>query len=220
VTCDKHPGADSDSCMVCIPCDDEQRRALEEIGPLRAELNGLRQMEAAVRRERDEARSNAETLKAQKQWVIDRIEAECRRAGFELQWTDGGGAACPGGWHRNPYLNLGDVHAELAEARNEVARVTQAATVSYEVAESERKELEAQVEALREALIATIDRIKRRRQGMHYGSCATVPRELPRGPLDDSEPVMGEPGPCDCGAKDWAAKVDAALAAAHGGGNG
>jgi hypothetical protein len=73
----------------------------------RAELDA--HYAAKVTAERDEAVERAKSEVARKAWVTDRIEAELRRAGLELQWTDGGGSACPGGWHRNPYLNVGNI---------------------------------------------------------------------------------------------------------------
>lgn len=61
----------------------------------------------ALRAELKKAQERIEVLKVEKQWIIDRITAELKTEGIELQWTDGGGAACPSGWHRNPYINSG-----------------------------------------------------------------------------------------------------------------
>jgi hypothetical protein len=53
-------------------------------------------------------------------WLISRIDEELKREGLpSLSWTDGGGSACPTGWHRNPYLNSGKVEA-LTLALNEL----------------------------------------------------------------------------------------------------
>ena len=51
-----------------------------------------------------------------KDWVVERIEQEIRSAGMELQWTDGGGSDCPGGWHRVPYLNHGNLQGWVERA--------------------------------------------------------------------------------------------------------
>lgn len=77
--------------------------------------------------QRDEAR--AALAKAQKDaalteaWLVERIDEELKREGLPaLSWTDGGGSACPTGWHRNPYLNSGRVaalEAALAKAEQE-----------------------------------------------------------------------------------------------------
>lgn len=83
-----------------------------------AENNGLKQMESAVRRERDDLQTRLHASEKTRLWLIERFEDECKRAGFELHWTDGGGSDCPGGWHRNPYLNRGDVLAELIAIRD------------------------------------------------------------------------------------------------------
>jgi hypothetical protein len=53
-------------------------------------------------------------------WLISRIDEELKREGLPaLSWTDGGGASCPTGWHRNPYLNSGKVE-KLTTALNEL----------------------------------------------------------------------------------------------------
>jgi hypothetical protein len=67
------------------------------------------------------------------------------------------------------------------------------------------------------ALTATVLRVIKLGRGMHYLSCATNPREAPRSNRDDSDPVMLEPGACDCGAAEWATLTDAAIAKARGG---
>jgi uncharacterized protein YecT (DUF1311 family) len=90
-------------------------------------LNSVDCEVCAARAERDEAR--AALVKAQKDaalteaWLVERIDEELRREGLPaLSWTDGGGSACPTGWHRNPYLNSGRVavlEAALAKAEQE-----------------------------------------------------------------------------------------------------
>jgi hypothetical protein len=69
-------------------------------------------------------KARADAAEATKAWVISRITEELSREGIELRWADGGGSACPGGWHRNPFLNLGRFSAlvrSLALAEREVA---------------------------------------------------------------------------------------------------
>lgn len=93
-------------------CDAAQRGCQS----LRAELEAERQTSAALRAERDEARGKYERSEMARHWLIKRFEEEGRREGFEVQWTDGGGSECPGGFHRNPFFNRGALTAAEALA--------------------------------------------------------------------------------------------------------
>jgi len=84
---------------------------------LSVELTRLRDELAAEKKRADAA-------EAASAWVVGRITDELRQEGIELQWTDGGGSACPGGWHRNPFLNLGRLSALRARGEALAAEVS------------------------------------------------------------------------------------------------
>jgi hypothetical protein len=84
-----------------------------------------RQEMAALKIKLEEARTRADTRLVEKEWVIKRIDEELMREGISLQWTDGGGSACPSGWHRNPYLNWGRLERVTRERDEALSRVAE-----------------------------------------------------------------------------------------------
>jgi hypothetical protein len=106
--------------------------------------------------------------------------------------------------------------AALADAKEEAAAAWDAYSDEHAEAEAAyARGLNANAdlaEDMRTVLLDTLGRIKKMRTGMHYGTCAIFPRELPCRPFVlETVPVMSQPGRCDCGAVEWAASVDKAL---------
>lgn len=114
---------DADWCRACL---------LARYRVASAERDGYAQQASALRRERAEAHDKYESSNKARHWLIQRLNEECAKVGFDLMWTDGGGSQCPGGWHRNPYLNRGDIHAELAEARATAERYAKGLAINEE----------------------------------------------------------------------------------------
>lgn len=101
--------------------------------------------------ERDAARERVKSLEAElaktveverkkavdtEAWVVSRIDEELKAQGMTLQWTDGGGAQCPTGWHRNLYINS----AKLDAARADAARLRERLTKSTQFIEDRHAE--------------------------------------------------------------------------------
>jgi hypothetical protein len=103
---------------------------------LKAELASLKAQLEQAQRERDEARAKFDNSEKARHWLIDRLNEEGARVGMQLHWTDGGGSACPGGFHRNPFFMMGDLRARLAKSEAGAAALLRSINVAIAIEES------------------------------------------------------------------------------------
>jgi hypothetical protein len=110
---------------------------------------------AAVKEARDRA-DKAEMRLKDLEWCLKRITEDLKKIGIEVSWTDGGGAAAPSGWHRNPYIQSMS-WAQMKEAmENALVEAQRSASETYKVVVGERDIAENKVVALERELIEMV----------------------------------------------------------------
>lgn len=115
-------------------------------------MDQLSEKWAAVKEARERA-EKAEALLRDKEWCIERITKDLKKIGIEVSWTDGGGAAAPSGWHRNPYINSMS-WAQMKEAmENALVEAQRSASETYRIVVGERDIAENKVVALEKELM-------------------------------------------------------------------